>query len=177
MVESNPRFHWFCLAFSVTGQRNSCHSLNQSEAKLKLLPLGRSRFRQCDCFNSDFQLVLILIFSPLSWLAVVITYSCFGGLLCIINMESREEMRGEKALQDICWNAIHFNIHLCSFLAFEFFVLQFYDIVVNNSSKGFMKKSVTGCLPSLIRPLTAVCLACEPALMFGFSFTVPSKGD
>ena len=46
-------------------------------------------------------------------------------------MESREEIRGEKALQDICWNAIHFNIHLCSFLAFEFFVLQFYDIVVN----------------------------------------------
>ena len=70
-----------------------------------------------------------------------------------------------------------FNIHLCSFLAFEFFVLQFYDIVVNNSSKGFMKKLVTGCPPSLIRPLTAVCLACKPALMFGFSFTVPSKGD
>ena len=173
MVERNPRFHWFCLAFSVTGHlRNSRHSLNQSEAKLKPLPLGRSRSRQCDCFNSDFQLVLIF-FSPLSWLAVVITYSCFGGLLCIINMESR----GEKALQDICWNAIHFNIHLCSFLAFEFFVLQFYDIVVNNSSKGFMKKPVTGCPPSLIRPLTAVCLACKPALMFGFSFTVPSKGD
>ena len=65
VVESNPRFHWFCLAFSVTGQRNSRHSLNQSEAKLKPLPLGRSRSRQCDCFNSDFQLVLIF-FSPLS---------------------------------------------------------------------------------------------------------------